>query len=183
MAVGNPLLLEQSVTVGIVSGLGRSALDITDLSFENFIQTDAAINRGNSGGPLVNLDGRGGRHQHRDELRRREHRLLGAGRTRWRRSSTSSRPTAGAPRLPRREHHQPRPRHGRGLRRGLDRRRPGAGGAAAQPGARTPACATATSSSRSTASRSRTPATSSTTSRPRLRARRSSSTSCATARR
>jgi serine protease Do len=57
MAVGNPLLLEQSVTVGIVSGLGRSALDITDLSFENFIQTDAAINRGNSGGPLVNLQG------------------------------------------------------------------------------------------------------------------------------
>ncbi len=57
MAVGNPLLLEQSVTVGIVSGLGRSALDITDLSFENFIQTDAAINRGNSGGPLVNLKG------------------------------------------------------------------------------------------------------------------------------
>ena len=57
MAVGNPLLLEQSVTVGIVSGLGRSALDITDLSFENFIQTDAAINRGNSGGPLVNLEG------------------------------------------------------------------------------------------------------------------------------
>jgi serine protease Do len=57
MAVGNPLLLEQSVTVGIVSGLGRSALDITDLSFENFIQTDAAINRGNSGGPLINLQG------------------------------------------------------------------------------------------------------------------------------
>jgi serine protease Do len=57
MAVGNPLLLEQSVTVGIVSGLGRNALDITDLSFENFIQTDAAINRGNSGGPLVNLAG------------------------------------------------------------------------------------------------------------------------------
>jgi serine protease Do len=57
MAVGSPLYLQQSVTVGIVSAMGRSGLNITDSSFENFIQTDAAINRGNSGGPLVNLDG------------------------------------------------------------------------------------------------------------------------------
>jgi serine protease Do len=57
MAVGSPLTLQQSVTVGVVSAMGRSQLDITDPSFENFIQTDAAINRGNSGGPLVNLKG------------------------------------------------------------------------------------------------------------------------------
>ncbi len=57
MAVGSPLLLSQSVTVGVVSAKGRSNLNITDSSFENFIQTDAAINRGNSGGPLVNLRG------------------------------------------------------------------------------------------------------------------------------
>jgi serine protease Do len=56
MAVGSPMLLQQSVTVGVVSALGRNGLNITDTSFENFIQTDAAINRGNSGGPLVNLD-------------------------------------------------------------------------------------------------------------------------------
>ncbi|HVR28521.1 MAG TPA: Do family serine endopeptidase [Thermoanaerobaculia bacterium] len=55
MAVGSPLYLQQSVTVGVVSAMGRSGLNITDSSFENFIQTDAAINRGNSGGPLVNL--------------------------------------------------------------------------------------------------------------------------------
>jgi len=57
MAVGSPLFLQQSVTVGIVSAMGRSDLNITDRSFENFIQTDAAINRGNSGGPLVDLRG------------------------------------------------------------------------------------------------------------------------------
>ncbi|MEE2775253.1 MAG: trypsin-like peptidase domain-containing protein, partial [Acidobacteriota bacterium] len=57
MAVGSPLTLSQSITVGIVSAKGRSRLGISDRSFENFIQTDAAINRGNSGGPLVNLAG------------------------------------------------------------------------------------------------------------------------------
>jgi serine protease Do len=56
MAIGSPLGLEQSVSVGVVSAKGRS-LGVIDASFENFIQTDAAINFGNSGGPLVNLDG------------------------------------------------------------------------------------------------------------------------------
>ena len=56
VAIGNPLLLEQTVTVGVVSAKNRS-IGINDTSFENFIQTDAAINRGNSGGPLVNLAG------------------------------------------------------------------------------------------------------------------------------
>ena len=56
MVVGSPLRLDQTVTVGVVSAKGR-ALGVLDSSFENFIQTDAAINFGNSGGPLVNLDG------------------------------------------------------------------------------------------------------------------------------
>jgi serine protease Do len=57
MAIGNPLLLEHTVTVGVVSAKGRSIGLTQDVSFENFIQTDAAINRGNSGGPLVNIRG------------------------------------------------------------------------------------------------------------------------------
>jgi len=56
MAVGNPLNMDHTVTVGIVSAKGR-VLGLSDSSFENFIQTDAAINFGNSGGPLVNLRG------------------------------------------------------------------------------------------------------------------------------
>ena len=55
LAVGNPFGLGQTVTMGIVSALGRSGLGITD--YENFIQTDAAINPGNSGGALVNMKG------------------------------------------------------------------------------------------------------------------------------
>ena len=55
LAVGNPFGLEQTVTMGIISALGRSGLGITD--YENFIQTDAAINPGNSGGALVNMNG------------------------------------------------------------------------------------------------------------------------------
>jgi Do/DeqQ family serine protease len=55
LAVGNPFGLEQTVTMGIISALGRSGLGITD--YENFIQTDAAINPGNSGGALVNVKG------------------------------------------------------------------------------------------------------------------------------
>jgi serine protease Do len=56
MAVGSPLNFTHTVTVGVVSGKGR-ALGISDISFENFIQTDAAINFGNSGGPLINVAG------------------------------------------------------------------------------------------------------------------------------
>ncbi|UVK77382.1 MAG: periplasmic serine endoprotease [Sodalis sp. Fle] len=55
VAVGNPFGLGQTATSGIVSALGRSGLNLEGL--ENFIQTDASINRGNSGGALVNLKG------------------------------------------------------------------------------------------------------------------------------
>ena len=55
LAMGNPMGLGHTVTAGIVSGLGRTDLNIA--FYEDFIQTDAAINPGNSGGPLINLDG------------------------------------------------------------------------------------------------------------------------------
>ncbi|MGB2079226.1 MAG: Do family serine endopeptidase [Vibrio sp.] len=55
VAIGNPFGVGQTVTSGIISALGRSGLNIEN--FENFIQTDAAINSGNSGGALVNLKG------------------------------------------------------------------------------------------------------------------------------
>jgi len=56
MAIGNPFGLSSTVTVGVISAVGRS--DIGIAAYENFIQTDAAINPGNSGGPLVDLNGR-----------------------------------------------------------------------------------------------------------------------------
>ena len=55
LAIGNPFGVGQTVTLGIVSGLGRSHLGIS--TFENFIQTDAAIHPGNSGGALVDANG------------------------------------------------------------------------------------------------------------------------------
>lgn len=55
LAIGNPFGVGQTVTMGIVSALGRSHLGIS--TFENFIQTDAAINPGNSGGALVDASG------------------------------------------------------------------------------------------------------------------------------
>ena len=55
LAIGNPFGVGQTVTMGIISALGRSHLGIN--TFENFIQTDAAINPGNSGGALVDIQG------------------------------------------------------------------------------------------------------------------------------
>jgi serine protease Do len=55
LAVGNPFGLRQTVTMGIISAIGRGGVGIVD--YENFIQTDAAINMGNSGGALVDMKG------------------------------------------------------------------------------------------------------------------------------
>ncbi len=58
IAMGNPFNLENTLTVGVISAKGRSInVDGESRSFDNFIQTDAAINLGNSGGPLVNIRG------------------------------------------------------------------------------------------------------------------------------
>ncbi len=61
-AIGNPLGIGQTVTMGIVSALGRNNLGLLDrenqIGYENFIQTDAAINMGNSGGALIDAKGR-----------------------------------------------------------------------------------------------------------------------------
>lgn len=56
LAVGSPFGLDQTVTLGIISAKGRSNVNIAE--YEDFIQTDAAVNPGNSGGPLVNLMGK-----------------------------------------------------------------------------------------------------------------------------
>jgi len=55
IAIGSPFGLEETVTVGVVSAMGRSEVGI--VPYENFIQTDASINPGNSGGPLLNVRG------------------------------------------------------------------------------------------------------------------------------
>jgi serine protease DegS len=55
LAIGNPLNVGQTVTMGIISATGRNRIGLT--TFENFIQTDAAINPGNSGGALINAHG------------------------------------------------------------------------------------------------------------------------------
>ena len=65
LAIGNPFGLGGSVTAGIVSARGR---DIQQGPYDDFIQTDAAINKGNSGGPLFNMSGRRDRHQHGDPV-------------------------------------------------------------------------------------------------------------------
>ncbi len=56
LAVGSPFGLAQTVTAGIVSAKGRRGV-VQDINYEDFLQTDAAVNPGNSGGPLVNLQG------------------------------------------------------------------------------------------------------------------------------
>ncbi len=56
LAIGNPLGVGQTVTMGIISAKGR-ATGVGDGSYEDFLQTDAAINQGNSGGALISLSG------------------------------------------------------------------------------------------------------------------------------
>src|ERR1700683_1958149 len=59
IAIGSPFGFENSVTAGVVSAVGRPLPDDSGSSFVTYIQTDAAVNPGNSGGPLFNIDGQG----------------------------------------------------------------------------------------------------------------------------
>src|SRR5262245_25839212 len=58
LAIGNPFGLDQTLTTGVISALGREIKSLTERVISNVIQTDAAINPGNSGGPLLDSDGR-----------------------------------------------------------------------------------------------------------------------------
>ena len=57
IAIGNPFALQQTLTTGIISSIGRSIRSQEGVTIDDLIQTDAAINPGNSGGPLLNSDG------------------------------------------------------------------------------------------------------------------------------
>src|SRR5262249_55989667 len=58
LAIGNPFGLDQTLTTGVISALGREIKSVTEVVIPNVIQTDAALNPGNSGGPLLDSDGR-----------------------------------------------------------------------------------------------------------------------------
>jgi S1-C subfamily serine protease len=58
LAIGNPFGLDQTLTTGVISGLGREIKSVTGRPIQDVIQTDAPINPGNSGGPLLDSGGR-----------------------------------------------------------------------------------------------------------------------------
>ena len=86
VAIGDPLGYEHSVTVGVVSYIGRK---LFDASLDSYIQTDAAINFGNSGGTADQHARAGDRHQRRDQRARQQHRLRRADQSRHRNHSRS----------------------------------------------------------------------------------------------
>ena len=57
IAIGNPLGYQHSVSTGVLSGVGRTLRTANGQTIENVLQTDAPLNPGNSGGPLINTDG------------------------------------------------------------------------------------------------------------------------------
>ena len=102
-AVGNPLDVGQTVTTGIVSAKGRRVHLLDDVNgYEDFIQTDAAINLGNSGGALVDAKGPPGGHQQRDHVdhqRQHGHRLRRPDQSRLERDAEPDRDRHGRARL------------------------------------------------------------------------------------
>ena len=137
-AIGNPLGYVHSVTVGVVSFIGRK---LFDPSLDDYIQTDAAINFGNSGGPLINSRGEVIGINSAISSARQQHRLRGAdqpGASRSCRSSKATRP--GVARLHRRRAHRRRRRRCSGRSGWRSPRRDGAGRHAAIAGRARRAC-------------------------------------------
>ena len=134
MAIGNPFGLGGSVTVGIISAKQR---DINSGPYDDYLQTDAAINKGNSGGPLFNMEGEviGVNTAIISPDRRLDrHRLCRALRHRHGRHRSAAPVRRDAPRLARRQDPDHHRRYRRGLRRQGEHRRAGGERHGRQPG-------------------------------------------------